>query len=880
MSIELEKMRVVIEGDSKSFADESKKAKTEAKSLADAVKKEMNQVKKATSNSASDSGMKEFQNMKNMLKSMAKDMKSLTFFGRISDGVKSYVKQAQIAAGIKVETDEYKQNAEDIERTERVLKRLQEKQRDMDATGIKKSSEEYKKLTQEIEKAKKAQESYSANRLRMQGLGKDVRYNTGSAIGNVGGSAVATAKRMKESIGNAFGNIPVVSKTARMVSKTLGGLFSTFKKITPAIRKTSGTFGALIQKFKTGIPLLGKSKKSMDGMSNASRGLGGALRTLGTTAKYMFASFVIYGALNGMKEGFKNLAQYSDSTNNSISMLMSSLTQLKNSLAAAFAPILDVVAPILNTFIQKIISVANAVGQLMAALTGKGTFVKAKKVQQNYAESLKDTAQTAKKAGEEAKRSVLGFDQLNKLDDNSKENSGKLDGGISPREMFETVEVDSKFKSIAERIKEAWKTADFTEIGSIVGEKLNAALNSIPWGKIRETASKIAKSIATFLNGFISTTDWELVGSTFANRINTVIDFAYEFVTTFEWKKFGRAISDFLNGSIREIEWTKAAEGLSDGVKGILDAIIEFFENADWAELGRKIADFIGTIDWSGITQRVFEGIGAALGGLAAFLYGLIEDAWTSVVDWWKETAYEDGQFTIEGLLKGIWDAMASIGTWIKENIFDPFVNGFKKAFGIHSPSKVMQEQGNYIVQGLLQGLEDKIVDVFKWCAELPQKIKDAIGSLWDIGKDTIKSFIDGFLSIDIPTPHFKKTGNVEIAGISTPIPKIGVEWYEKGGFPSTGEMFVARESGPELVGRMGNRNVVANNNQIVSGIAAGVQSAVAGAFTDVVMAFGGDTSSSPTVEVTIVCDSETLYQTVKKGKEKTDRRYSVVIPV
>ena len=156
-------------------------------------------------------------------------------------------------------------------------------------------------------------------------------------------------------------------------------------------------------------------------MSNASRGLGGALRTLGTTAKYMFASFVIYGALNGMKEGFKNLAQYSDSTNNSISMLMSSLTQLKNSLAAAFAPILDVVAPILNTFIQKIISVANAVGQLMAALTGKGTFVKAKKVQQNYAESLKDTAQTAKKAGEEAKRSVLGFDQLNKLDDNSKE---------------------------------------------------------------------------------------------------------------------------------------------------------------------------------------------------------------------------------------------------------------------------------------------------------------------------------------------------------------------------------------------------------------------------------------------------------------------------
>ena len=40
--------------------------------------------------------------------------------------------------------------------------------------------------------------------------------------------------------------------------------------------------------------------------------------------------------------------------------------------------------------------------------------------------------------------------------------------------------------------------------------------------------------------------------------------------------------------------------------------------------------------------------------------------------------------------------------------------------------------------------------------------------------------------------------------------------------------MFIAREAGPELVGQMGNRSAVANNDQIVEGIAMGVSKAVA----------------------------------------------------
>lgn len=63
--------------------------------------------------------------------------------------------------------------------------------------------------------------------------------------------------------------------------------------------------------------------------------------------------------------------------------------------------------------------------------------------------------------------------------------------------------------------------------------------------------------------------------------------------------------------------------------------------------------------------------------------------------------------------------------------------------------------------------------------------------------------------------------------------PNINVEWFASGGFPTEGEMFIAREAGPELVGTMSGRTAVANNDQIVAGIKAGVYEAVAMAMSE-----------------------------------------------
>lgn len=55
---------------------------------------------------------------------------------------------------------------------------------------------------------------------------------------------------------------------------------------------------------------------------------------------------------------------------------------------------------------------------------------------------------------------------------------------------------------------------------------------------------------------------------------------------------------------------------------------------------------------------------------------------------------------------------------------------------------------------------------------------------------------------------------------------RISVPTYAEGGFPEQGQMFIANEAGAEMVGSIGRRTAVANNDQIVAGIAGGVAEA------------------------------------------------------
>lgn len=971
----LAKLKVILEASTSSYKKEMEKAQKVTKSVSDSVKSETSKVKQAMKMDDATESVK----------------KQVSVFQKMKQAITKY----QVKAGIKVPTQDFQELQSGIKKAEGTLSSLIAKQEKYEAIGVKKNSSAWKSLQYDIQGAKNEIEGYKNEMAEMQSNG--TAFTRGYSLPKEIFKGLG-----KGALGLGSLGLNAAQKGWGGLKKVISGTASVLTKVTTVIKRTSGAFAALIQKFTSGIPIL---RRFTGATKSASGGLGGGLKNI---LKYAFGIRSLFALVNKLRsalvDGFKNLAQYSGETNNSISMLMSSLTQLKNAFAAAFAPILNVIAPILNTLIQKIISVVNTFGQLTSALTGKTTYIKAKKVQQDYAKSLNsnaNSAKNAKKANEELKRTILSFDQINKMDDNSSSdsNSGIADtsGGLSPSDMFETESIPSKIKGIADMIKQAWKNADFTEIGAMVGNKLNAALNSIPWDKIKNTCNKIAKSVATFLNGFLETVDWKLVGNTlaqgintafgmantfaenfhwdslgkaisngingalggldwnliqetvrniatgitdtlnsfiqtidwalvgqsFGNGINTILDFFHTAINNFDWMGAGTALADFVNNAVNTIDFVNLGQTISDGIKGVFDFGIAAIEGIDWWTIGEKVRDGLAAIDWNGIADGFFELIGAAFGGLSAFFGGLLSDAVSGAQKYFQKKIEECGGNVVKGIFKGIKDAIVGIAEWIKDHIFTPFMKGFRAAFGIHSPSTVMAEQGGYIIDGLLKGVKDNISKFLNYIKEIPGKVLKAIGNiknkvlqkgsdivsglkdgftekvstftsvlgtlpetirnaipnLFDVGSSIIQNFANGFSSVHIPMPHIGwdwTGGSIRIGNFSFSLPRFNLQWYAKGGFPEMGQLFIANEAGPEMVGKMGSRNAVANNNQIVDGIKNGVFEAVLDAFNASGILERDDSEKEVTLEFTLKADSETLYKVVRKGKKKYDYRFAV----
>lgn len=150
----------------------------------------------------------------------------------------------------------------------------------------------------------------------------------------------------------------------------------------------------------------------------------------------------------------------------------------------------------------------------------------------------------------------------------------------------------------------------------------------------------------------------------------------------------------------------------------------------------------------------------------------------------------------------------------------------------------------------------------------LGYKIQNSLGSLYDVGRNAAQSFSNGFRSVYIPTPHINVMGynRYQMGNSILSTPNFGVQWYSSGGFPNAGELFMARESGPELIGRMGRKNAVANNNQIVDGIKVGVYEAVRDAITSTASSAQGNKAN---VTVVLEGDAKGLFKVVKTEGEK-----------
>lgn len=191
------------------------------------------------------------------------------------------------------------------------------------------------------------------------------------------------------------------------------------------------------QKFNKSLKNTEKSSKK------AGRGLG---RMLLTSIIFSTVFKAISMITDGLKEGMDSLAQYSSNTNTALSHLMSAMTQLKNSFAAAFAPLIQYVEPALTRFINYLSQAVTYIGKLFAALTGKDYFEQAVGVQQDYAESLDKTSESAKKA----QKQLASFDEAEALNFEKEEEQKKE---LTPSDMFQTVKIEAGILKTAADIK-------------------------------------------------------------------------------------------------------------------------------------------------------------------------------------------------------------------------------------------------------------------------------------------------------------------------------------------------------------------------------------------------------------------------------------------
>lgn len=523
-----------------------------------------------------------------------------------------------------------------------------------------------------------------------------------------------------------YSEIEIYNKELSEAKNKMAQLNQETNKTAITQNKLSNFFSAFKQKIEQVKPSISNIKNSFKGLpkltqniTNNIKGMGTGIKSgIGTVLKYAAALFSlrsIYSTLSSCAQSWLS------SQNAGAKQLSANIDYMKYAMGSVLAPVIQFVTNLVYQLMRAIQSVAYA-------LTGVNIFAKAS------ASSYASMAGSAKKAKNETKQLAGVHNEINNISDNNSDN-GSSSGSTAP--SFDLSGIDNTHNSIIDAIK----NGNWYEVGATIGEKLNEAMNNIPWNKIQSTAKSIGTNIAQFLNGFIGTTNWKQVGNTFAQGINTVIYLGQSFVKTFNWENFGKAIGDGLTSFIKNIDWKALGDTLSSGIKGIFDTITGFFETFDWSVVVNGLLDFIKGFDWNGVSDAIFKALGSAcasLVNLGMVIGEKINEALDKAKVFFQEKIQECGGNVVEGIFKGIIEALGNLGQWIIDHIFTPFINGFKKAFGIHSPSTVMTEQGNFIMQGLLNGITNLVDNVKQIWENIKntavQKftdIKNSISNIW-----------------------------------------------------------------------------------------------------------------------------------------------------
>ena len=372
------------------------------------------------------------------------------------------------------------------------------------------------------------------------------------------------------------------------------------------------------------------------------------------------------------------------------------------------------IGPFVEAMVKGISTVVAWVSSLIKALTGVDLVAKAN------AAALKKQANATKEASKAAQ--LAGFDEINKLNDNSSS------GGDSAA-TFDNSLV-GKIPNFMEEIKRKILGGDWFGAGETLGKSLMKGIENINWYKVGYTIGDTIVSAAQFVLGFLLELDPKIIIGSVNDFLGGLFTAIAHGIEELDWKEIGGDILDLLL-------W---------GLLGTL-AVMN-------PALG--IIMFMLTPNSDKLASGLFELAGSIIGALAAALVGAAERLGIRIKDVWKVIKkhfdnYVDWEGTpgdiVSGLLEGIWEGIKNIGKWIKDNVWVPFRDGFKKAFGIASPSKEMKTLGGYIVDGLILGIGNVWTKIKSKFDDAKAKLGEWGDSLKTRAKTAGTSFVDGLKS-------------------------------------------------------------------------------------------------------------------------------------
>jgi hypothetical protein len=432
--------------------------------------------------------------------------------------------------------------------------------------------------------------------------------------------------------------------------------------------------------------------KVRKGADDGNEGLTQFFASLKRIALYRAVRYVLKEITSAISEGMKNLAQYSESTNYALSQLTTVSSQLKNSIAASLAPMLEAATPVLLMLGQAAIQVCNAFNVLFSLLQGKSTITVATAQWQDYAASVK-----------EATKSLTGFDEINKLGDNTTDYSS----------MFTTQEISIGDIGIS-----------LTEIAGVIAG-ITALVTLLKGGSILGNLKSIVGVLAIIL-------------------------------------------------------------GTLESIKNIYDIVTN---GATWETTIALISSLALAVGGLALT---FGSVGAKI-GLAVAAVALLATGITDMVN--NGITIQNVTLVVAGLTAGVIalglqfkTVGASIGLIITN--ITTLILGWIKYVEDFGSMSLWQK----IVAGILL-------------------VASAAAAVWAI--------------IEAIKGNYVMAGVAAAIGVGVAVGGVAViDCFADGGYPDVGQLFIARESGAEMVGNIGGRTAVANNDDIVDGIAEGVSRA------------------------------------------------------